>query len=84
MNLWFSEQLDKKNTEQEETAAKVEELEQQIVTVSAKKNSFTPGINIRSVSGCIIWVMVSYPRASVLSVRIKILILPAMWWDHTM
>lgn len=78
MNLWFSEQLDRKNTEQQETAAKIQELEQQIVTVSAKKNSFTPDINIQSVSVCIIGVMAFYPRATVLFVRIKILILPAM------
>lgn len=45
MNLSdFSEQLDRKNTEHEESAAKIQELEQQIVTVSAK-NPFKAGYN---------------------------------------
>lgn len=34
----LSEQLDNKMTEQQETAARVEELEQQLMSVSAKKS----------------------------------------------
>ena len=33
MIIWFSEQLDRKSTEQEEATAKIQQLEQQIITV---------------------------------------------------
>lgn len=62
--FWFSEQLDRKTTEQEETAAKIQELEQQIQTVSAK-NPFTS--NTLSASGCIFWIMASDPQIFVLT-----------------